>query len=148
MVSFADIKELLKQCSLRNFGLHRRLRYFVSGHGFLITLPVDFSRPANLARPASLQPSLELKPWSTLRPSEFTEGLLGQPGPLMPTGSPLTAQPSPPPVKAPPPHPLPLNPLSVDRGLDQQEEDRSYASSVWITRLSLPWFPVAITSSV
>lgn len=107
------------------------------------------SRPVSLGRPGSLQPSLGQKPWSTLRPSAFTEGRSAQPGPLMPTGSPPTARPSPLPVKAPPPLPPLLSPLSpIDRGWDQQWEDRRYVSTVWITRWLLPWFPAAITSFV
>lgn len=100
-----------------------------------MTVVIDLSRPVSLGHPGSLQPFLGQKPWSTLKPNVFTEGLLARLGPLMPTGSPLTAQPSPLPVKAPPPLPPLLNlPSPIERGSDQQGEDRSYVSNVWITR--------------
>lgn len=100
-----------------------------------MTVSIDVSRPVSLGRRGSLQPSLGPKPWSTLRPSVFIEGLLARLGPSMPTGSPLTARPSPLPVKAPPPlPPLPNSPSPIGRGSDQQGEDRRYVSTVWITR--------------
>lgn len=89
--------------------------------GCLMTVVTDVSRPVSLGPPGSLQSSVGQKPWSTLRPSAFSAGRLAQLRSSMPTGSPLTARPSPLPVKALPPLPHLLNPpSSIDLGLDQQ----------------------------
>lgn len=86
-----------------------------------MTVVTDVSRPVSLGPPGFLQSSLGQKPWSILRPSVFTEGRLAQLQPSMPTGSPLTARPSPLRVKALPPLPLLLNPPSpIDQRSDQQ----------------------------
>lgn len=110
---------------------------------------INFCRPVSRGRPAFPQPSLGQTPWSTLRPSVFTGGLLVRQGHSTLTCSPPTARPSLHPVIAPPPLPPPLSPPSlIDPDLDQQGECKRYVSTVWIARWSLPWFPVAITSSV
>lgn len=107
------------------------------------------SRPVSLGPPGFLQSSLGQKPWSTLRPSVFTVVHLVQSRYSMPTGSLLTAPPSPLPVKALPPLPLLLSRTSpIEEVWCQLWEARRYASSAWITRWSQPWFHVAITSSV
>lgn len=98
---------------------------------YLIFNTYDVSRQASLGHPGSRQPSLGPMPWSILRPSVFTGDRLARPGLSTLTGSPLTAQPSPPQVKAPPPLPPLPNPRSpIDWGSDQQGGDRICASSV------------------
>lgn len=94
-------------------------RFYDDGH--LMTVVSDVSRPVSLGPPASLQSSLGQKPWNTRRPSGFTAGRLAQLRSSMPTGSPLTALPSPLPVKALPPLPHLLTPPSpIDQGSDQR----------------------------